>query len=303
MRLNCFLLLMLSGLFDTVHGQDVLKSDSLNRQLNAEYLKLYQENSPLSYTSPLSELGAPSKYLLSGRLTTTYMLVATKKLPIALAIQPDFTVRVRTEKSAGVRTPSFKLGGILYYRLPGTEKEYRYLSLSYTHHSNGQDGDALNPDGTINTINGNFTTNYLSLAYHFGRQYRAPGLSDYSLNHSASLKIGKWFGYERALENDYGFTRIGYGFSWRKYEARKEQWRLNAELNYAVNQMSAYDMARADKRLNTELSFHYALPFMSNVFLMATAGYYGEDPYNIYYQDRYAFVRFGISTGFLRQNN
>jgi hypothetical protein len=39
---------------------------------------------------------------------------------------------------------------------------------------------------------------------------------------------------------------------------------------------------------------------MKNAFLMAAVGYYGEDPYNIYFRDQYAFLRFGISTGFIR---
>ena len=96
-------------------------SISLNAQskdsINLQFIERYKENRPLSYTSPLSEVGAPSKYILSGKLTTTYMLLASKNSPIAFAVIPDFTVRVRNEKSAGVRTPSFRLGGATYIRL------------------------------------------------------------------------------------------------------------------------------------------------------------------------------------------
>lgn len=271
------------------------------QEINNDFIQLYKENAALSYLSPKGELGAPSKYVINGRLTTSYFLLATEKLPIAFAVLPDFTVRVREERSAGVRTPSFRLGGTLFVRLDRSLPNYKYATLSYTHHSNGQDGEALNPDGSINTINGNFTTNYLTASYHFGtdvNKQRAKGY--YSLNHEAGFEWHKWFSYEKALKNDYGFSRLIYNFSLRNYQPAKEQWRLNAEISYAVNPMTEYELAAIKKRLNAELSYHYSFPFMNNAYLMVAAGYYGEDPYNIYYRDKYSYVRFGISSGILR---
>lgn len=276
--------------------------DSISFERNARYVQLYKENAELSYTSPGGEIGAPAKYVINGKLTTTYMLIGTEKLPFALAVIPDFTVRVRNEKSAGVRTPSFRLGATFYYRLKGEDAHYAYTSLSITHHSNGQDGNALGPEGQINTINGNFSTNYLTLKYHFGNEGRFRYGVYSSTNYSMGLEWHKWFDYERAIEQDYGFTRLIYDFSWRKYLEDREHWRLNAAVSYAVNKMEAYQLMILKKRLNAEASFHYALPFMNNVFLMAAIGYYGEDPYNIYYQDRYGYARFGLSSGFLRGN-
>lgn len=294
----------------------------LRKEANRDFIHLYKENAELSYTSPKGEIGAPGKYIINGKLTTTYMLLASSTLPVAFAVVPDFTVRVRDERSSGVRTPSFRLGGILYLRLNTSLDNYKYASLRFTHHSNGQDGQALNSDKTINTINGNFSTNYLTLAYNFGSIHfgyinysgrssdlikQGSGRSSlnkkrayYSLNHELGFEWHKWFSYEKALENDYGFTRLIYNFSLRRYENEKENWRLNAGLNYAVNPMTGYQLMALKKRLNTEASFHYSFPFMNNVFIMAAAGYYGEDPYNIYYRDKYGYLRFGISSGFLR---
>ena len=272
----------------------------LRQHYNEEFIGLYKENSELSYTSPKGEIGAPSKYVINGKLTTTYMLVASSKLPVAFAVMPDFTVRVREEKSSGVRTPSFRLGGILYVRLNQSTENYKYATLAFTHHSNGQDNEARNADGSVNTINGNFNTNYLTAAYHFGNS--TPSINDvfYTFNHDAGLEWHKWFNYDKVLEGNYRFTRLIYNFSLRRYEQEKEKWRLNAGLNYAVNKMTEYDFTAMKKRLNVETSFNYSLPFMHNVFLMAAAGYYGEDPYNIYFQDKYGYLRFGISSGFTR---
>lgn len=280
--------------------------------INVQFIECYKENRQLSYTSPLSEIGAPSKYILSGKLTTTYMLLATKSLPVAFAVIPDFTVRVRNEKSAGVRTPSFKLGGATYIRLNNDLQNYKYAELGFTHHSNGQDADAINTDGSINTYNGNFNTNYLTASYNFGNFTKHIEGENYSsYNHKAGLEWHKWFAYEKALESNYGFTRLLYNFSFRKYAfyqskknktspLEKEYLRLNADLSYAINKMSNNAIKGVKKRLNAEFTANYSLPFMQNVFLMATAGYYGEDPYNIYFSDHYGFLRFGISTGFIK---
>lgn len=283
-----------------------------NDSLNLQFIERYKENRQLSYTSPLSEIGAPSKYILSGKLTTTYMLLASKKLPVAFAIIPDFTVRVRNEKSAGVRTPSFRLGGATYVRLNNNLDNYKYAELSFTHHSNGQDASAINTDGTINTYNGNFSTNYLTASYNFGNFTNHTAGKNYSsYNHKIVIEWHKWFAYEKALEDKYGFTRLNYNFSFRKYgfyqpknkekaQLEKEYLRVNADLSYAVNKLSNSPIKGIKKRLNAEITANYSLPFMQNVFLMATTGYYGEDPYNIYFADHYGFFRLGIATGFLK---
>lgn len=278
----------------------------------------------MSYTSPLGEIGAPSKYIINGKLTTTYMVFGPRSLPIALAINPEFTARVRSDKSAGVRTPSFRLGGVLYVRLANDVQRYRYAELSFTHHSNGQDADALLPDGQINTATGNFNANYLTAAFSFGRftEKSSNTRPYFSYHHKVGLLWHKWFNYEPALNGDYGFTRLKYDLSFRIYQRyvgarrgwkpmsddspagldilEKETWRFNGQISYAINQMDRYDFFAPKRRLNVEISTNYSLPFMQNVFIMAAFGYYGEDPYNIYFKDKYAYARFGLSSTFSR---
>jgi len=297
---------LLNILFASAQIQTI---DSVTRQreiANLAYPMLYKENGELSYTSPLGELGAPSRYVINGKVTTNYMVLASKSLPLAFSINPDFTARVRDERSASVRTPSFRLGGTLYLRLSPNVERYRYAELSFTHHSNGQDGKAVLADGAINTIDGNFNTNYLTLSYRFGHFTTPISKMDYfGLHHKIGIQWHKWFAYEPALAGDYGFTRLNYDFSFRVYQnlakgIEKEQWRFNSTISYAINSLTDYHFFSPKKRLNAEFSTNYSLPFMQNVFLMATFGYYGEDPYNIYFKDKYAYARFGISSTFTR---
>ncbi|TCD04591.1 hypothetical protein EZ449_16710 [Pedobacter frigidisoli] len=309
--LSLFLFLFVSQL----HAQDSLtiKRESANKQ----YINLYKENSDFAYTSPAGEIGAPSKYVINGRLTTTYMLLGSYKSPIAFSIIPDFTVRVRNEASAGVRTPSYRLGFAAYARLNTNPENYKYAELAFTHHSNGQDQEAINTDGSINTLTGNFNANYLTASYRFGHLTPTnPDESYYSFNHRIGLQWFKFFRYEPALDLGFGFTRVLYNFSWRKYDeieknaknkskvkTEKETWRLNTELSYAVNKIPVKNLVNFGKRLNAEINFNYSFPFMNNVFLMAAVGYYGEDNYNIYFQDHYGYMRFGFSSGFLRNRS
>ncbi|MET0570252.1 MAG: hypothetical protein ABWZ79_02405 [Pedobacter agri] len=132
-----------------LYAQDslVIKREYANKQ----YVNLYKENADFAYTSPYGELGAPSKYVINGRLTTTYMLLGSYKSPVAFSIIPDFTVRVRNEFSAGVRTPSYRLGFAVYGRLNKNPEDYKYAELAFTHHSNGQDQNAIYQDGSVNT--------------------------------------------------------------------------------------------------------------------------------------------------------
>ena len=317
----CFAFITIS-LFAQSEDVDSLKAK--RSQINLAYTTLYKENSDLSCTAPGGELGAPSGYVINGKLTTTYMLLGPRSLPIAMSINPDFTVRVRTDRSAGVRTPSFRLGGTFYTRLSESLQHYKYAQLSFTHHSNGQDGEAVLADGTINTRTGNFNTNYLTASYVFGNltDAKAPSGIYYGFHHKIGLEWHKWFNYENALIGDYGFTRINYDFSFRVYQTyngkangwkkvnashprtsgalEKETWRFNGQLSYAINKYDRYIYLAAKRRLNAEVSANYSLPFMQNVFLMASFGYYGEDNYNIYFKDRYAYARFGVSSTFSR---
>ena len=272
----------------------VLAQPDSNRNEH-QYLETYKNNREFSYISPKGELGGPTGFLLTGRVTTSYFLLANPKIPISFALMQDFTVKVLDQKSAAVRTPSLKLGGVWYVPIGSNASHYKYASLKFMHHSNGQDGQSLNPDLSVNTRDGNFSTNYLVLSYHFGDNAEK-GKQGYTLNHEAGLQWHKWFAYEKALTDDYGFTRIIYNISLRKQLKNRENWRLNGGLSYAINTMVNYKTTAVKKRLNTEVSFHYGLPFMHNAYLMAAAGYYGEDTYNIYYRDQYSYLRFGVST-------
>lgn len=303
-KLLLLIILILNALLVCAQKDELDSLTIKRRQANLEYPILYKENIELSTISPLGEIGAPSRYVINGKLITSYMILVSKVLPIVLSINPNFTVRVRNERSAGVRTPSYRLGGSMYLRLSTNSLHYKYAELSYTHHSNGADADALLPNKEINTYDGNFSINDLTMSYRFGHYTGSFAQRNYyGFHFKTGLQWHKWFRYETALIGNYGFTRINSDFSFRVYQRleekmKKVKWRLDGHVSYAINPLTNYKFIAPKKRLNAEFSANYGLPFMQSSFLMVSFGYYGEDPYNIYFNDKYAFARFGVSGAF-----
>ena len=88
---------------------------------------------------------------------------------------------------------------------------------------------------------------------------------------------------------------------------RKEIFRLYANLTYIwdgdFNTGSIYNLQRVKlyditKRLNLSVTFSARVPGTSFAGLFVQGGYYGQDPYNVYFQQSVLFIRAGISMGF-----
>ncbi len=289
------------------------QTDSVDsaRFLNHRYNELFRGNRDLSHIAPKGELGAPGKYILSGELIANFFLLSTPKSRVSVAVMQRFWARVRTDASAPVRTPSFRLGAHVFYRLGSHTARYQYLETQLYHHSNGQDGPTLLPNGTYNTATGDFSTNYLQLTYNWGT-HRAN-------HHGTYFNLGyRWhapfFTHSEGLAGQYGFGRVTGQALYRVFnrtsadspvtnDRTTERLRVSLQASYAVNALDEWAFGAIRRRLNAELTLWYVPPFSHDAGVFTTVGYYGEDPYNIYFNDRYAFVRFGIAAGFSRYTN
>jgi hypothetical protein len=306
--------------------QDSIKSD-IKRYLNLRYVDFYRQNHPLSYIAPLGELGAKNKYIFTSRLSTSFMILGTKGSRLAIALVPDFTIRMLDMKSKPVYTPDFRIGGAFYYRLNRNENNYKYATLGFMHHSNGQDTTHRPIVGTLNYKDWDFSTNYIYGRYNWGKVEMDSNIIRSSINHQLEFKSNGLFDSDDVIKGDYGFTRLGYSFSYRTYSyfydlftsddknnskrapsreddqkgwLNKERLRWNLEVSYAINKYDNYNFLAVKRRLNIETTAYYSPSWMRQTAFMLAAGYYGEDPYNIYFKDKYAWVRFGIAVGFLK---
>lgn len=88
-------------------------------------------------------------------------------IPIRLQVRQDKT------SSSPVKTPSYNPGVRAYYWhnswVNDDAKKFYYTSLGFHHYSNGQSGPHLNNDGTVNTGNGSFSSDYLELSGYMKR--------------------------------------------------------------------------------------------------------------------------------------
>lgn len=90
-----------------------------------------------------------------------------------LDVPVRIVVRQLIEASKPVRTPSFNPGLRVYWYEDGEAEKggpkfpLTYYSIGLHHYSNGQEGASANLDGTANTVNGSFSTNYAEGAMHW----------------------------------------------------------------------------------------------------------------------------------------
>ncbi|MBO0951495.1 hypothetical protein [Fibrella forsythiae] len=279
-------------------------ADSVRFQ-NHRYNEFFRGNRDFSYVSPSGELGAPGRYVINGELIASYFLLASQKSRLAIAVTQRFMARTRTDRSSPIRTPSFRLGTQVFYRLSSNVTQYRYVEAQFFHHSNGQDGPVFRPNGTYNTETGDFSTNYLQATYNWGTHLSKRHGTYYSLGYRWHAPV---FNSSEGLAGNYGFGRVLGQATYRIFSRTNdeplpvttERLRVTLQASYAVNKLDNWLLAAAQRRVNAELSVWYIPSFSRDAGIFATAGYYGEDPYNIYFNDRYAFVRFGIAAGFTR---
>jgi hypothetical protein len=242
-----------------------------------------------------------------------------------------------TRGSYPVRTPSYHAATSLYFTTriktspaavdygekvpvapPDDDVHYQYIRLSAHHHSNGQQGDAL-LNGRPNELDGNFVNNAIDLDYVFGARttraawaitpYGSYGLRNYADPTQDGRYLFRRAGLRLTREVFSSWRRVlgkpaAPGEESTQQLARRNKSRLYGDLNVSVG-LSRLDSLSSDsrgaaKRINAEATAVYIPRFMHQTGLFVTVGYYGEDPYNIQYVHRYAFVRAGIATGAFR---
>ncbi len=232
------------------------------------------------------------------------------------------TVRMRiisSEYSAPVRTPSFNPGGWTYFNLRKNRNldNFRYLAFGFFHHSNGQDGIAINPNGSINLRTGNFSDNYINFDFHFGRQQNQPNASARNFArlglelHGGLLKIGDEPLFRTMLGHvrmNFRVGRVSYSrnilnfFKNTEKDSIKlkdaERFRLVIDGMVIMDKMSDQFSKRPatwNQYFNIELKFYYNVPHSENMAVFFSTGYMGHDYYNVYFWQPYPFVRFGLA--------
>ncbi|OUJ69399.1 hypothetical protein BXP70_26550 [Hymenobacter crusticola] len=312
----------------------------VRRAANAELLTRSLNYADLSYACPpFLDLGAPkAPYILSADVIPQFA-IGGKWLPVAIHLTPRFKARIFRnneligDSSLPVRTPSYMPGATIYFKSDKLNKPdaylYKFASLSLFHHSNGQDGNSLRPDGTYNQYDGSFSTNYLEGAVYVSRKF---GYSDgndvnFTCDNGAKTHYDAYgrLGFEKHFSSDpnmvgrYGQNRLNVRAGLIRNKVYRDKL-ITSQKDTLYSECYTRERYRAvlttsfitdsnlpdlggkmnswKRRVNAELMIARRLPVSANVAIQASAGYYGSDPYNAYFEDSYFFIRAGLAFGF-----
>jgi hypothetical protein len=280
-----------------------------NRIVNRAFNDIYVQNLKPSFFG--QELFQPVKTKLVGDVNANFVLFNTPKSRFFFNVSTRVKLRLLSAYGEPVKSPSYMPSGNLYYRLNRDPYRPQFLELSYTHHSNGIRGPTLRPDGSFNRDSGKFSTDFYSLNYTLGKRIDKANTID---NHYGTLgvEIHKALlgggGAAEGLPGHYGFLRVNGTYIYnitKKYQddidpkisSFKNWQRLQFDFTYIADKYNGYGALDLKKRFNASLKYYYQFPFMQNVAFIVGGGYRGQDDYNIYFEDSYAYMQFGIASG------
>ncbi len=276
------------------------RGDSSDFATAAVRYRLVQEQLETSYITVLGGGGNIEKLFLEADVAphfsagwSRWALVATSK--IVLRMRNDST------HSAPIRTPSYMPRIALYWWGPfrGGNDHGEFLSLTISHHSNGQAGPFFFANTTIpNTFDGSFSTNFVELAYHRvfkqgddrGVGWARVGLRMHvPINEDPELRSS-------AGENQYGRYRLLLSTLSRRPLPLVPRIPFVLQFDYfdiLDGRFQGHRFLSAD-RLGISGTLNVA--FRTEALLGAFVnGYLGQDYYNIWYKQRLKVLRVGVS--------
>jgi len=309
--------------------QEKFEKVDARRRRDLTFAYQTQNYSQRSYACPpFFDLGSPKKwYILSADIIPEF-IIGSERIPLTVHLVTRYMVRILHDNEAegdssfAVRTPSFMPGAVVYIPLDYSDADspnISYMGISLFHHSNGQDGPEFKSDGSFNLYNGNFSTNYIEPSYHFRRRmYLMEPVSAKQQNPARNYKefygragLAFHFGTADSLKSSYGKKRINLQLGyisvinyWNEYLGRRlsnyyygEQYRVVFNATYITGSRDK-GLSGFEKRINAEISYYWRIKGSPNSSIFASTGYYGSDPYNIYYGNSYFYFRTGIALGF-----
>lgn len=281
-------------------GQDSLTHP---RHTNLSFNSIYRQNINPGFFG--NEYGSPIKTSLVADVNPNVILLNTSKSPFFVLFSPRVKLRLLNARKAPVRSPSYMPGLKIFSRINTNAERPQFLSLAYSHHSNGQDSPTLDSMGRFNRGAGKFTTNYYSFDYTAGKKNvsSAQSLSQYG-SMGIELHTGLFDkGYSRELKENYGFVRINGSWLYDLFTGKRENdkygnhHRIQAKFMYIADHYENYSLLDLHKRLNVSLEYSYQPGFTENVSLAVATGYRGQDDYNIYFENSYPYVSIGVLYG------
>jgi hypothetical protein len=230
--------------------------------------------------------------IFEGNIAPPFYITAANRLLIVGT--PKVVLRMLDTSSRPVRTPSYMPKLAVFLRLFGNQ----FLTVSATHHSNGQEGSTFNADGTLNLRTGNFSTTYVEGAlqgavvpraasgtifgYRLGYEYHPTEWTDIDLRGIYPPRRVR-ASFEQIFQVSTGMVRLLGG-----------EIRLTEDLTwYAGGEVPR--TRYGPSRMGGWYSVSFKPSWLDELTLFMN-GYVGPDYYNIHFLERLSVLRIGIGT-------
>lgn len=253
-----------------------------------------------------SGIGNLEPMIFEADIVPYFMISISENVRWGVELSPRIRIRMLNKDSYPIRTPSFMPKVTFFYQFLDKENGKRdlFTYVSAMHHSNGQDGSFFNADSTaVNTSTGNFSTNWVEGGIFLSR----PNAKlQYNTNY---IKLYATYNYkqEESLEGTYG--RLRYFVNIKSTVKLSNAFRLIVaadDKNKLVVFNQSIKAGWIAGQLNDEntvaikrLIFNYTISFTptflknTNIFIQY---YYGQDYYNINFQQQLSVIRIGIAS-------
>ncbi len=149
----------------------------VKEDINLSFNTIYRQNSNPGFFG--NEYANPIRTSLVADINPNVVLLNSDKSRFFVLFSPRVKLRLLDARKAPVRSPSYMPGLKVFSRLNDDVERPQFLSLAYSHHSNGQDGPTLDSVGDFNRGKGKFTTNYYTLFFQI--LFNHYGILDYKL--------------------------------------------------------------------------------------------------------------------------
>jgi hypothetical protein len=287
-----------------VRAQAIESSDSVKARQSEEVAEtaLMLSQFERSYVTSTDVRGGRPHLIFEGSVAPPLYVVSPGK-NLAIVATPKIVLRMFLERSVPVKTPSY-MPRVTIYKFFHPEQSVieksvaSYMSLTVSHHSNGQAGPFRNSDGTINHESGNFSTNFVDAAYVVGGPIfvGVEGQSRFSVEYHPP----GW--YDR--DSNVGYSHLRLHFSATSIETlngkRSAKCLVGAcfrdfTFNYAITYLGGDVLTKFHGRGRFPLWIEFSsTPTFTPDLSLFLNGYWGQDYYNTYFDQNLTTIRFGI---------
>jgi hypothetical protein len=280
------------------------------------FSKYILANSEVGYVTFLDGIGNLEPLWFEAKMVPNYLIRIKEDSRTGAVLTPKVILRMYRKDSEPVATPSYMPQITLYHQLSNIDSEKSnifYLFGRISHHSNGQDGEFYNEDGTINTTDGNFSTNFLEVGFFLTKLF--PIYQNATEFFRTSIEYHPNFLQDEGeLKNRYGNIRLHNDLQIFKFtgesftsifsgntksvdlpENRIKRPNLRAMVNttFIFGEMENVDGLDFSKRFGGSVTISYNPKYLEDVRLFVQY-YYGQDYYNIHFGNTLNELRIGL---------